>query len=150
MGDKTSVGHGLTTKIIPLVFVFITIIYLFPKTWVGFLQVFPAENLFFFLGILLPGLVVIYEALNIRKKDKGSGAIVSVVIFIIIGVFLIINSVLILFDLYDPRTDTSDYRIVFAIIFGLGFLILVFGAIWEINESERYHPHNQLPLPISR
>ena len=147
MGDKTSYIHGVTTKLVPTFLIFIALIYLLPKTWTGVLQVFPAENLFFFFGVLLAGLIPIYEGLNIRK-DKASGAIVSATIFFIIGGFLVINSFLILFDVYDPRTDTTDYRFFFAIIFGIGFLTVILGTIWELKESERYMPHKKFPIPL--
>lgn len=147
--NKTSHAHGITTKVAPLFFVFIALIYLFPERWTGFLQVFPLENLFLFLGVFLPGLVVIYEGLNIRKDKGETGAIVSAIMFFIIGGLLIITSFLILFDLYDPRTDTTDFLFVFSIAYGAGFLILVFGTLWEIYKSERYLPHKKFPIPLS-
>lgn len=135
MHGRAVQAHGITTKLIPLIFVMFTFLYVFEYTTVE-ISIIQPEDMFMGGTLIFGSLIFIYEAFQSRSNTGQSVLWALMIILAIIG--FIFGGAIIL-DIYDPIGNTGFIAFILdAVLFAMLVLFGV-GAVVEIVQSRRMH-----------
>jgi hypothetical protein len=141
--SKSSVmtAHGLTTKFIPLIFTLVAFLFVsdYLRDSVAFIE---PEDAFIGTVLFLGAVIFLYEGLyaipDSKKSQIGSmGAILFFILVALNGIF----GIAVLFDYYDPLTDSGDYNFILQIVLFANIIILLTEGVYEIVLSRRFTLH---------
>ncbi len=101
---------------------------------------FEPEDLFMGLAVLFAGSILVFEGmLAYNDRPKRATGSVAFVLVLGIGLLLLVYGFAVLFDLYQPIGDDSNFGKIFSVLLFVSLLLLGAAAISEIIVSRRFN-----------